>query len=462
MPSTEKHSPTFYQPPKGQFNKAANIKTFNWGTNAYVPERELNEIQWIQTEQVSDLIRTMTRSGILTVNSLQDDENDVHNISKCFQIENNNENNLNSFELPPFKAVVDGNILNVYAFKDNRLSNYNVRLPNPPVAGTRNDFVFLECWFKELKETDQVKAYGNEKNDVLDYHIIDERIELETSRRIQMQWQISIYEDYDDLCENGFTDADGNPNLKIHPSALNGFKQTDYHFEQSELDPYLYVSGTGDVNKIRSFDGYIYAIPLFCIRRINNSGFDQVNNPSGGIDYVNSSSVADRPDEKFSNIIYHDQIVDLRHLSTIGEEQYRKIFLTLEELYVDQTILKNKINRLTNDIESANYILQNIGYSIPSIHDNEVYGIDSFRQNGITYGGYIVDDDDDSPAIVYRKNKYYVGKSLINKNYVVVPTIVDYDLHNLGRIGDMYITKESKYFVVHNTGAKGLKMHLLH
>jgi len=459
VPSTEKRPPTFYQPAKGQYNKLANIKTFNWGTNAYVPERELNEIQWIQSEQVADLIRNMTYSGILTVNHLEDDENDSHNRSKCFQLENNDENHTNSFELPPFKAIVNGEIVNIYSYKDLELKNYSVRLPNPPVAGTRNDFVFLECWFKELKEQDSIHAYGNEDNDILDYHIIDERIELETSRRIQLQWSISIYEDYDELCENGFVDSDGNPNKKIHPSALNGFKQTDFYFEKSNDDPYLYVAGTGDISKIRSFDGYIYAIPLFCIKRINNSGFDQVNNPFGGIDYVDSSSSPDRPDEKFSNVIYHDQIVDLRHLSAIGEEQYNKIFLTLNELYINQTLLKNKINRLTSDIESTNYILQNIGYSIPSIHDEEVYGINSFRQNGVTFGGYVTNEDEQH-AIVYRKNKYYVGKSLIGKNYVVVPSVVDYDSNSLGTIGDMYVTKEKKYFVVHNTGAEDLKMHL--
>ena len=454
-------APTFYQPAKGQYDKMANIKTFNWGTNAYVPERELNEIQWIQSEQVADLIRNITHSGILTVNSLKDDENDPHNRSKCFQLFNNDEKHINSFDMPPFKAVVNGEIVYVYNYKNNELNDHHVRLPNPPVGGTRNDFVFLECWFKELKQQDQVRAYGNKDNDILNYHIIDERIELETSRRIQLQWQISNYEDYDELCENGFLDAGNNPNKKIHPVALsgNGYRQKDFYFEQSKNDPYLFVAGNGDTSKIHSFDGYVYAIPLFCIKRINNSGFDQINNPFGGIDYVNSDSVADRPDNKFSNVIYHDQIVDLRHLSAIGEEQYKKIFLTLEDLYIDQTILKNKVNRLTNDIESTNYILQNIGYSIPSIHDNEVYGLNSFRQNGVTFGGYVMDEDGQT-AMVYRKNKYYVGKSLINKNYVVVPTVVDYDFNSAGAIGDMYVTQEKKYFVVHNTGAEDLKMHL--
>ena len=459
MPSNDKRPPTFYQSAKGRYTSLANIKTLNWGTNAYVPERELNELQWIQSEKTAELVRNITKSGILTVNEGIDDENDSHNISKCFQILHNDEEHPNSFSLPPFKAVVNGEILHVYLYQNQTIKNYPVRLPNPPVAGTRNDFIFLECWFKELKNWDQVHAYGHDHNDVLDYVIIDERIEMETSRRIQLQWRLAIYEDYDNKCENGFVDADGNANTKIHPSALNGYVQTDFHFIKSPHDPYLYIAGSGDVSKIRSFDGYIYAIPLFCIKRINNSGFDQYNNPFGGIDYVNETSTPDRPDQKFSNVIYHDQIIDLRHLAAIGEEQYNKIYLTLNELYINQTLLKNKINRLSADIESTNYILQNVGYSIPSIHDSEIYGLNSFRQNGVTFGGYVVEEDEEL-AVVYRKNKYYIGKDLIGKNYVVIPTIVDYDLKNLGTIGDMFVTKEKKYFVIHNTGAKELKMHL--
>ena len=459
MAGNEKIAPTFNENPMGRYTEKARFKTLNWGSNAYVPERELNEMQWLQTEQVSELIRTMTKSGVLTVNIDEDDENDEHNRSKCFKIFNNDEEHTNSFEMPPFNVVMNGNIVNVYAYRDGEIKNSLVRLPNPPVAGTRNDFIFLEFWFEELNGNDLVYAYGNELNDALDYHIIDERINLETSRRIQLKWKLSLHEDYDGKCENGFVDDDGTPNEDVHPSVSAGYIRKDYFFKATEHDPYLYIVGDGNKTKIHTFDGYIYAIPLFCIKRINNSGFDAENNPTGGIDYVEGGEPADRPDGKYSNVIYHDQVVDLRHLAAIGEEQYDKIYFTLRDLYKYQTYLKNKLNRLSHDMESANYILQNIGYSIPSIHDDEVYGLTSFRQNGVTSGGYITETDEDI-ALVYRKNKYFVGWDLMKKDYVVIPTVVDYDSENLGQIGDLFVTKENKYFVIHNTGAKGLKMHL--
>jgi hypothetical protein len=455
MPAIDSN-PTFNFPYKGKYNNKAALKSLNIGSDAFVTEQELNEMQIINSEQTSDLIRNITNSGVVTVNDGEDNENELYNKSKCFKPIL--EGIPNVIKFPPFQSVVNGNLISVKYFKDNKIQDMSIRLPNPPIAGTRNDFIFLQCWLKELKQNDKVHAFGYEDNDNLDYSILDERVGIETCRRMQLQWKIVIYEDYDELCDNGFLDGDGNPNPKIHPGALNGLVQGDFYFTQSD-DKDLFIAGNGNKSQVPTADGYIYAIPLFTIRRINNSGYSQEMNIHGGIDYIDENSVSDRADGKFSNIIYNDQIIDLRHLAALGEEQYNKIYETLEDLYVYQTMLKNKLERVTQDLFHANCVLNNLGFSIPCTYDKDIYGINTYRQNGLTSGGHVVDVDDDS-LVVYKKNKYYIGKQFEGKDYVVIPTLIDYDSYNKGELGDWFITYENKYFTLNNTGASGLRMNL--
>ena len=447
-------NPTFNYSYKGKYNYKASFKSLNIGSDAYVTEQELNEMQFINSEQTSNLIREITRSGVITENSESDNEDNIHNRSKCFLPILGTPNTVT---LPPFQCVINGDIINIKYVKDNVEKNLDVRLPNPPVAGTRNDFIFLQCWIKELKENDDVHCYGYEENDKLPYSIIDDRCGIETCRRLQFQWQINVYEDYEDKTNTGFIDGDNNPNPRIHPTGLNGLYYTDYYFIQSDTDPCLYIAGEGNTSKIPTVDGFIYAIPLFTVRRINNSGYSAEMNPYGGIDYINASSISDRPDNKFSNIIYEDQIIDLRHLAALGEKQYNKIYATLNDVFKYQTMLKNKINHLSIDLKACDTILHNLGYSIPEIYDKEIYGIDCYRQNGITSGGYLIPHDDDS-LVIYRKNKYYVGHQFEEQDYVVIPTLYEYNYDEKGELGDYFITKGKKYFIFNNTGAKDLQM----
>lgn len=69
----------------------------------------------------------------------------------------------------------------------------------------------------------------------------------------------------------------------------------------------MFRAGVGMSSTVHTADGYVYAIPLFNIFRFNNSGFNAAYNPFGGVDYVDSTTVCDRPDNKFSNIIYTDR-----------------------------------------------------------------------------------------------------------------------------------------------------------
>lgn len=450
------YTPTFAQSPKGKYTDYANFASLNVGTDAYVTEREMNELQWIRIENEAKIVRELTKSGVLTVS-------DKSNLSKNIEVINNDIKHLNSFSLPSFKTIVNG-FLNIHQsyIKNDSNENIDIKLPNPPVGNIRNDFVYLEFWFTELKETDKVPKYGYIKNDSLDYNIIDERIEAETSRRIQIQWTWNVYEDYEGKCVNGFLDVDGKPNVNIHPLGQTGYTVKDYNFEQSKDDKYLFIAGEGIVQntKIHTVDGYSYAIPMFNIQRINNSGYDALNNPNGGIDYVSDilTPNSDRPDGKFSNVIYNDQISDIRHLAALSEEQYNKIYVTLNEYYTDNTIMKNKLLRVSNDIDNLNSIIKKLGYILPCIHDKDIYGIESFRQQGQTAGAIV--DTLGGNKMLYKHRKYIVGNQLKNKSYCIVSSLIDYEYDEIGEIGDLYVDKNVSKFNIYNTGAANLHLDL--
>lgn len=459
MPSSPlvDYNPTFMQPIKGSFKDDTHFVALNVGTDAYVTERETNEKQWIQVENAAKTLREITKSGVLTIDT-------ESNLKKCFKIINNDKEHLNGFELPPFKTVCNGYLTHHQYYRNTEPDHINipVRLPNPPIGGFRHDFVFIEFWFAELKQNDAIPKYGYDANSSMEFNIMDERINAETSRRVQLQWTISHYEDYDDWCENGFIKPNGEPNEKIHPLAQTGYRTDNYYFKPVDYDPYLFIAGEGLVNnqRIHTIDGYVYAIPLFNILRYNNSGYDPKYNPMGGIDYVSEevTPTADRPDAKYSNIIYEDNIKDLRHLATMSEAQYDKIYTRLEEYYQDQTILRNKIYRLAYDWENMRNIMRNLDSDMPSIYDKEIYGVEMFHQWGTTSGGMIDPLDEDKKIAYHKHNKYYVGRKLKNHDYCVLSTCIDYDWEDKGTMGDYYINKFPDKFRVYNTGAKGLRM----
>ena len=97
------YNPTFMQPVKGSFQYDTHFVALNVGTDAYVTEREVNELQWIQTEKTAEALRQIAYSGVLTID-------DDSNLKKCFKIINNDKDHLNGFELPPFDTICNGYI----------------------------------------------------------------------------------------------------------------------------------------------------------------------------------------------------------------------------------------------------------------------------------------------------------------------------------------------------------------
>lgn len=148
----------------------------------------------------------------------------------------------------------------------------------------------------------------------------------------------------------------------------------------------------------------------------------------------------------------------MRNIANISKKQYKTTFTTLEEYYTDNTILKNKINRLTHDLKAVDNALKAYGYSIPSLYDLEIYGINMYHQSMASSGASIIDDKE--TISYYSTHKNYLPERLINKDYAVICTKTDYDYIDKTSVGEVFIEKFNNKYKVRNTGAKGLTLSL--
>jgi hypothetical protein len=318
------YTPQFNRSATGKFNPDLNFVSLKCGTDAFVLEDEMNELQWIQNEARANLVREITNSGCLDIANLG------QNVPGGFNVLNNQV--LNSFSINQFNTVINGYLVNV----ENPSKPYiTVKSGNSIFSKTyRQDFIYLECWFSEIKEDlydsngVQVNIYGGVNNSTEPLIMADPRILGESARRIQLQWRICSYsKEYlntSEIYSKGFVDDLGNVNINI-PAQGGNLTASTIKFDKSIYDSQLFIAGNGSglaQSSLNSIDGYVYAIPLFVVnRKINNLGYNATTNVNGGRDYV-SGLVSDRPDGKFANIIYEDMITDVRYQAALGTDQY--------------------------------------------------------------------------------------------------------------------------------------------
>ena len=345
------YNPNFNRSAIGKFNPDLAFISIKSGSDAYLLEDEVNEMQWMQINTQANLIRQATSTGCLQIN------NSTYSTKKGALVNFGNQF-LNSFAVTPFYAILNGYLAYISAFSaTTNITNNTVQLTGPSISGSREDFVFLEFWFQELDPTDSIPKFGGLRNDPLSYELVDTRIAAQTSNRVQLQWRIR------NASNNGmgFVDGSGNVNTLLQPRGALLNTITGYPFIGSLTDSYLYVAGNGTSNDktvLQTVDGFIYATPLFFVKRLNSSGYDSHFNLDGAINYINSSSVSDRPDGKFANIVYPDQITDLRNLASIGRFQYDNIYLKIADFTTYQNSVTAQFtstnNNITNQVATLN------------------------------------------------------------------------------------------------------------
>ena len=334
MPS---YSPTFNRSSTGKFNPNLSFTSIKGGSDAFLLEDEINELQWIQNEARAKLTREMTNSGCLHINGVSNNF-----VKGGIYLPGNID--LNSFLLYGFSTVVNGYLLNIDNILNLQFVNNSIQLPSPPNVDIRYDFIYLEVWFSELNENQHIHELGGTNNNLATFEFIDTRVNALTSRRVQLQWALRVFDPTLDpsgmgidrnAYDLGFINSNTNAvnpytiAMTDHTTPVNG-----YTFSKSQFDSNLFITGTGSDNDklvLRTIDGFVYAIPLFFIDRLNSAPYNQFTNPNGGVQYLYNHT-SDRPDGKFSDVIYEDQIVDLRSQAYLGKEQYEMLFVTSEQI----------------------------------------------------------------------------------------------------------------------------------
>lgn len=196
-----------------------------------------------------------------------------------------------------------------------------------------NNFVFLEVWRKLVGTEDPIYRYGNIDRPYSDNEIEWDVVGCETTKRVQIQYRIRSVRvsSLTDCTQEIFDNNSINP---IGGRTTAAVLQSFGKFGPS--DPGLYVAGDGsDEQKeyLGTVDGYVYAIPMFVVyrRSFYESGFSPT---TMNMTAVNKASTfrSDRPDNKIADIVYKDDIIDLRHQVMVSNDVKSAVDITISKL----------------------------------------------------------------------------------------------------------------------------------
>lgn len=248
-------------------------------------DSEMNLMQLIQNKQKADLIRNLLSPGIITMNTttgVTDKKNTVRISS----------------------AVANMNGWLLYLYGANRTDTASdIIFAAAPYNGSREDLAYVEAWFEEVAPTgspedddENVYKYGGLASGTVANDILDPTAEDETSRRIQLRWNIRTVSDI-----NFTTYPEGVNNTDRVKARGGNNGDTDYGF--AGLGNGLYRAGDGSsaaCTALKCVDGYVYAIPLFRVHRRNQTAYNKTDNPYGAPAYNSGVQIATG--------LYHDVI----------------------------------------------------------------------------------------------------------------------------------------------------------
>ena len=272
------------------FSRILNQENRNFSMVAFqqakpILDSEMNLTQLIQNKARADLIRTILKPGIISIKTTTDvtDKKNTLRISEAV-------------------ANMNGWLLYLYGANRTDASSDIVFTP-APYNGTREDLAYLEAWFEEVAPTgspedddESVYKYGGIASGTVANDILDPTAEDETSRRIQLRWNIRTAADVN------FTNYPAGINNTDRVKARGG-NNSDTDYGYASLGNGLYRAGDGSsaaCTALKCVDGYVYAIPLFHVHRRNQTTYDAVNNPTGAPAYGSGVTIATG--------LYHDVI----------------------------------------------------------------------------------------------------------------------------------------------------------
>lgn len=248
-------------------------------------DSELNLMQQIQNKLRADILRTIMSSGIISMD-----------------VQAGITEKKNTLRISGAMACVNGWLLTLSGSNRNDAAS-DIVFPDAPNSGSREDLAFVECWFEEVApsgspedDDENVYRYGGIASGTLANDLQDNVAGDETSRRIQLRWNIRTVTDVNFTTYPKGVDNGGR--VKARAGA-----QSDTNYTFGNVGNGLYRAGDGSsaaCMALKCVDGYVYALPLFHVHRRNQTAYNTVNNPSGAPAYGSGVTIATG--------LYHDVI----------------------------------------------------------------------------------------------------------------------------------------------------------
>lgn len=296
------------------FDKRANFTEVKFGEGKPVLEVELNELQNIQNEARADLIRDSIPSGFTSLGELD------------FTYSATNENVI---------RLASESVAYVNGYRVLLPKGMTIDLGEAPKDKPREDLVFLEVWREEVNYEDTLHVQGGENLGTMTNPIKDSRYPIETSRRIALKWRIRHVADVDfntfaDGLQNTVGDgtkinskvqAQGGNELPLQYNAQ--WNVTNLWWKHAGFFDYiqrpksygvtghnvfaddtgLFIAGMGSdesKSELKTIDGYVYAIPMFRIKRKPSCG------KASPFEYSKINPKVDY--DKFSALVNEDKV----------------------------------------------------------------------------------------------------------------------------------------------------------
>lgn len=248
-------------------------------------DSELNLSQQIQNKARADILRAPLSPGLLSLTTTTG----VTDRRNALRISG---------------AVANVNGWLVYLYGQNRSDAMSdIVFPVAPNSGSREDLAFLECWFEEVApsgspedDDENVYRYGGIASGTLANDLLDSVAGAETTRRIQLRWNIRTAADVN--FTNYPKGVDNGDRVKARAGARS---DTNYTF--GSVGNGLYRAGDGSetaCSTLKCVDGYVYALPLFRVHRRNQTAYNKTDNPYGAPAYGSGVTIATG--------LYHDVI----------------------------------------------------------------------------------------------------------------------------------------------------------
>lgn len=165
------YAPGFNRPLKGNFDPAKGFTAIRVGSNAYLLEDELNEMQAILANSDQEALRTFLTTGVV---------GPMGGVTTTAP---------NKIAFDGFRAILDG-LMVVVSGKGGADGRNAVELP-AGVSG-RTDLVFLEVFEGEAKASDPLMKHGTVGGVRLLNDLVDNRVNAETSRRLQLMNDLRV------------------------------------------------------------------------------------------------------------------------------------------------------------------------------------------------------------------------------------------------------------------------------